>query len=70
MSVVQELLQKIQSQIDSKNLADTWDEKGEVIEVKDGVATISGLSKAKFSEIIAFECGLQGLVLDLDTTTV
>lgn len=70
MSVVQELLQKIQSQIDSKNLADTWDEKGEVIQVKDGVATISGLSKAKFSEIITFECGLQGLVLDLDTTTV
>lgn len=70
MSVVQELLQKIQTQIDSKNLADKRDEKWEVIEVKDGVATISGLGKAKFSEIISFESGLEGLVLDLNTQSV
>jgi len=38
--------------------------------VKDGVATISGLGKAKFSEIISFESGLEGLVLDLNTQSV
>jgi F-type H+-transporting ATPase subunit alpha len=70
MSVVQELLSKIQSQIDSTNLNDTRDQKWEVMEVKDGVATISWLSKAKFSEIISFESGLQGLVLDLDADSV
>ena len=70
MSVVQELLAKIQKQIDSKNLNDSRDEKGEVIAVKDGVATISGLNKAKFSEIIVFESGIKGLVLDLDMGSI
>lgn len=70
MSVVQELLTKIQSQIDATSLEDTWDEKGEVIEVKDGVAVISWLSKVKFSEIVEFESGLTGLVLDLSASRV
>ncbi len=70
MSVVQELLTKIQKQIDSTNLNDSRDEKGEVIAVKDGVATISGLNKAKFSEIIVFESGIKGLVLDLDVGSI
>lgn len=70
MSVVQELLAKIQSHIEQTNLNDTFDEKGEVIEVKDGVATISGMRHVKFSEIIEFESGLKGLVLDLDTNSV
>ena len=59
MSVVQELLTKIQSHIEQTNLNDTFDEKGEVIEVKDGVATISGMRHVKFSEIIEFESGLK-----------
>ena len=70
MSVVQELLAKIQSNIEQTNLNDTFDEKGEVMEVKDGVATISGMRHVKFSEIIEFESGLKGLVLDLDTNSV
>jgi len=41
MSAVSELLTKIQSSIDSVQLHDTRDQKGEVQEVKDGVATIA-----------------------------
>ncbi|HMY80939.1 MAG TPA: F0F1 ATP synthase subunit alpha [Candidatus Absconditabacterales bacterium] len=70
MSIVQELLSKIQSSIDQTNLHDTRDTKGTVTQVKDGVALISGLNQVKFSEIISFESGLQGLVLDLDTDQV
>lgn len=65
MSVVADILSKIQSQIDQVDLDESLDDKGEVVEVKDGVATIVGLIKAKFSEIIEFEDGTPGLVLDL-----
>lgn len=65
MSVVADILTKIQSQIDQVDLDETFDSKWEVLEVKDGVALISWLTKAKFSEIVEFEDGTPGLVLDL-----
>lgn len=70
MSVVSELLTKIQSSIDSTQLHDTWDQKWEVQEVKDGVASITWLNTVTFSEIIEFESWLQWLVLDLDKDRV
>jgi len=55
MSVVSELMAKIESQIASVDLNDTMSSKGEIIEIKDGVATVTGLSKAMFGEIVVFE---------------
>jgi F-type H+-transporting ATPase subunit alpha len=35
------------------------------VEIKDGVATVVGLEKAVYSEIVVFENGIKGLVLDM-----
>jgi F-type H+-transporting ATPase subunit alpha len=37
------------------------------LELKDGVATVTGLDEVKSSEIVLFENGVKGLVLDLTT---
>lgn len=42
------------------------DETGNVIKVGDGISKIYGLSNAVFGELINFEGGNQGIVLDLD----
>lgn len=65
MSVVSDLMTKIESQINSVDLSDTLSTKGEIVEIKDGVATVSGLSNAMFGEIVVFENWLKGMVLNL-----
>lgn len=46
------------------------DEVGTVLTVGDGIATISGLSKAEYGEIVLFECGIKGMILDLQETEI
>ncbi|HEX8328841.1 MAG TPA: F0F1 ATP synthase subunit alpha [Hymenobacter sp.] len=46
------------------------EEVGTVLQVGDGVARIYGLSKAQAGELIEFENGLQGLVLNLEEDNV
>ena len=65
MSLTEQLLSKIEQSLQSKDLSDSLSQKGIVQEVKDGVATVSGLSDVKFSEIVQFASGVKGLVLDL-----
>ena len=45
-------------------------EKGTVITVGDGIAHIDGLENAEYGEILVFECGVRGMVLDLTETIV
>ena len=40
MSVTQELLQKIEEQINSTSLQEEFSKKGEILEIKDGVAMV------------------------------
>lgn len=40
MSIVQELLQKIEQQITSTQLDEAFSSKGTILEIKDGVATV------------------------------
>ncbi len=65
MSLTEQLLSRIEKSIASADLKDSLSEKWIVQEVKDGVATVSGLSHVKLSEIVEFESGVKGLVLDL-----
>lgn len=65
MSVSQELLQKIEAQIQASSLSDDFSKKGEILEIKDGVATVVWLEEVAFSELVAFENGTKGLVLDM-----
>jgi len=45
-------------------------EIGRVVSVGDGIATISGLDKVMYGEIIIFECGIKGMVQDIKEHTV
>jgi F-type H+-transporting ATPase subunit alpha len=59
------LIQKIEQQISDANLTESFTEQGIIIDIKDGVATVSGLYNAQYSEIVLFQGGQKGLVLDL-----
>ncbi|USN55616.1 MAG: F0F1 ATP synthase subunit alpha [Candidatus Peribacteria bacterium] len=65
MSVAHELLEKIEASIKEASLKDEFSKKGKILEIKDGVATVVGLEEVSFSEIVSFENGTKGLVLDL-----
>jgi F0F1-type ATP synthase alpha subunit len=47
------------------SLKEEFNKKGEILEIKDGVATVIWLEEVTFSEIVLFENGTKGLVLDL-----
>jgi F-type H+-transporting ATPase subunit alpha len=64
-SVAEEILKKIEQEIQTTNLAESLSKKGQILEVKDWVALVSGMDQAMFSEIVQFESGTKGLVLDL-----
>ncbi|UFX83401.1 F0F1 ATP synthase subunit alpha [Candidatus Absconditicoccus praedator] len=65
MSVAKDLIKQIEEKVKNTSLDETFSKKGEILEVKDGVATVVGLDDAMFSEIVEFEDGTKGLVLDL-----
>ncbi len=56
------ILEKLLDQDYQENL----EEIGTVIKVADGICKIYGLAKAVFGELIVFENGARGIVLDLD----
>lgn len=48
----------------------TLDEVGTVLQVGDGIARVYGLSNAQYGELVAFEGGLEGIVLNLEEDNV
>lgn len=46
------------------------DEVGTVLTVGDGIATVSGLAGAEYGEILLFENGVKGMILDLKETEI
>lgn len=61
----QQLLKKIEDQLLHTELWDQLTKKGQILEVKDGVAIIAGLENVMYSEIVLFEWGQKWLVFDL-----
>ena len=55
-----------QRMIDMPKPALELKEAGRVLEVADGVAVVTGLARALADELLEFDCGIQGLVLDLE----
>lgn len=45
-------------------------EVGQVLSIKDGVAVVSGLDKAQAGEMVAFDSGIEGMVLNLESDNV
>ena len=48
----------------------TLDEVGTVLQVGDGIARVYGLSNAQYGELVEFEGGLEGIVLNLEADNV
>ncbi|AHC38922.1 F0F1 ATP synthase subunit alpha [Ehrlichia muris] len=62
LKVIKERIENFDNQVRS-------DSVGEVISIKDGIALVYGLEKAKFGEVIVFANGITGMVLGLDCDT-
>ena len=64
------ILENLKSRIAAFNPEASVEKVGTVLEVADGIARISGLSQAGTLEMLEFEGGVQGFVMNLDETTV
>ena len=62
-------IKEIEKEMTLKKVGDTK-EVGQVREVKDGVALLTGLDRAFYGEIVEFENGVQGFVIDLSEDEV
>ena len=56
----------LKKQLESADIQSSFDEIGTVLEVGDGIARVYGLTNAQYGELVAFENGLQGMVLNLE----
>ena len=70
MDIVSDILKKIENDINEKSINEEFSKKWEILELKDGVATVIGLEDAMFSEIVEFENWTKWLVLDLSPDTI
>lgn len=70
MTSVEAILKRIEEQVNSVEIKQEFSKKWEILELKDWVATVIGLEEAMFSEIVEFENGINGLILDLSPDSV
>ena len=56
----------LKKQLETADIQSSFDEIGTVLEVGDGIARVYGLSNAQYGELVSFENGLQGMVLNLE----
>ena len=60
----------LKKQLSGFNADATLDEVGTVLQVGDGIARVYGLSNVEYGELVEFEGGLQGIVLNLEEDNV
>lgn len=56
----------LKKQLSGFSSASALDEVGTVLEVGDGIARVFGLSNAQYGELVSFDKGLEGMVLNLE----
>ena len=56
----------LKNQLDGFSSLSSMDEVGTVLEVGDGIARVFGLSNAQYGELVSFDEGLEGMVLNLE----
>lgn len=70
MSVFDKYIQELEQDLSSSKSSKQAQEIGYVEEVKDGVVLVQGLNNASYGEIVEFESGVKGTVIDLLPDTV
>tara|TARA_A200000113_G_scaffold211118_1_gene211555 strand:+ start:152 stop:1729 length:1578 start_codon:yes stop_codon:yes gene_type:complete len=60
----------IKEELSNIDLSGSLEETGTVLEVGDGIARVYGLSNAQYGELVSFDSGLEGMVLNLEEDNV
>ena len=60
----------LKKQLSGYEASASLDEVGTVLQVGDGIARVYGLSNAQYGELVEFEGGMQGIVLNLEEDNV
>lgn len=60
----------LKKQLSGFNASASLDEVGTVLQVGDGIARVFGLTNAQYGELVEFESGLEGIVLNLEEDNV
>ncbi len=60
----------LKKQLSGFDATATLDEVGTVLQVGDGIARVYGLANAQYGELVEFEAGLEGIVLNLEEDNV
>lgn len=66
----EEIVSILKEEISGYDVKTRREETGTVLEVGDGIATIYGLTNAFYGELVSFENGERGMILDLKRDTV
>lgn len=64
------LVQNLKTRIQDFQSVGEVQEIGRIISVGDGIAQIQGLDRAVYGELVEFETGVQGMVMDLSRNSV
>jgi F-type H+-transporting ATPase subunit alpha len=67
---ISEVSEVLKMQLDKINVKMTFDEVGTVLQVSDGVVRIYGLNRAEANELLEFENGIKGIVMNLEEDNV
>ena len=65
MKLLDQYIREIEKELESKKISSKPEEIGTLIELKDGIAMLSGLYNGFYGEIIEFENGIRGFIIDL-----
>lgn len=63
-------LNRVSTKISDKPFSSQEQSRGEVLEVRDGVVIATGLDEASFGEVVEFESGVKGYVVDMTENRV
>ena len=67
---ISEVSDVLKMQLDKINIKASFDEVGTVLQVSDGVVRIYGLNNAEANELLEFESGVKGVVMNLEEDNV
>lgn len=65
MKLFDKYIQQLEKELSAKKYAPNQQEVGTVVEVRDGIAILTGLNKSFYGEIIEFANGEKGFIIDL-----
>ena len=67
---MEELMGSLRDTVKGFQVGQDTSETGRVLEVGDGIATVRGLDRAVYGELVEFDTGVKGMVMDLSRETV